>query len=679
MHEHHCTDERCDDCPHCADGSGGDGQCGSWCHGQHCGDTRCASCSFCTPKAPPPSPVAPPSESFKRPGASDGPIGGRIDSSTALTEAKPHPDSAEVQQQESAQVARDPILALNLAAPGGLDGLVSAAKVAPERQCPNWCNEKHCENRETRCAACVICDAQLISGASPEQQRPRICEPFCKPHHCKLDDRCSECDVCDGIAAVWPPPPPPLPPPQPPRCPPLRSPPPPWHIKSPPLPAQKFSSRAEGALPAKRGPPTALAVRQVNCSAASLSWMPPATDDTIVEYELMVRPTSSDASGASLAPFAVSGLHSTSFTVDSLESSTDFTVQARARTAAGWSALSGELVMRTSPPVRVLPASDPPVREQTLKQSDACNSVRLRLPALRRGCARETALSLEYREAGAADWRQYVSPATEQLDTDAGATQGQRQKSALLVTLPREHSYNSVYFRLRAHRGHVVSEPSELLGPIDTCEPEPVRSMQTVFVASSIAVMLLFLVALVVHCKSAATTDDFSSAKPPSREPGMTRLKTTDDEDPLGDLEDDYELSVFYHLGGTPLHGMLPLAGIRDSSELLKELAEFGCELQDDIILNVSMMDAEYEDVKGKTKALGPRTPLSEVVRAVKVTVLSKMVAQRKRGKPPRAINGANANTDDFEVDVDQVSIGQVRPKVEIKMSPRPVGARYGS
>ena len=150
----------------------------------------------------------------------------------------------------------------------------------------------------------------------------------------------------------------------------------------------------------------------------------------------------------------------------------------------------------------------------------------------------------------------------------------------------------------------------------------------------------------------------------------MTRLTTTDDDDGVPGPDDDdderEELSVSYKLSdGPPLHGNLPLAGITNSAELLQELAEFGCELQDDLILSVSTIEVEYKDEKGKRKVLGPRTPLVEVLDAGEVTVLSKaFAAQQQRGKPNRAtINGAASRTSD----------GDGRGgAVEIKVAPRP-------
>ena len=160
----------------------------------------------------------------------------------------------------------------------------------------------------------------------------------------------------------------------------------------------------------------------------------------------------------------------------------------------------------------------------------------------------------------------------------------------------------------------------------------------------------------------------------------MTRVKTTDDDDePLAGAD---ELSVHYRLGDSePFHGMLPLAGIVDASELLTELAEFGCELQDDIIVGVNMMQAEYEDAAGKTKVIGPRTPLSEVVEAGEVTVLTKTAAQQQRSTPARIINGSGGvpRTWDDDLDLDDIphaNAGGARGAVAVKVAPRPVGAR---
>ena len=225
----------------------------------------------------------------------------------------------------------------------------------------------------------------------------------------------------------------------------------------------------------------------------------------------------------------------------------------------------------------------------------------------------------------------------------------------------------------RARRGLIVSEPSELLGPIMTCEGGPVRSTDTVAIAGGITLMLLVIMACVV-CSQRAAGDDFSKEKPPKREAGMTRLKTTDDDDPLEN--DEPELSVNYNLGDeTPIHGMLPLAGIKSSAELLNELAEFGCELQDEVILSVSMIEVEYEDPLGKAKILGPRTPLSEVIDAGEVTVVSKSTAQKTRFGTNKVINGLRAvsalDDDDDEFDSATARRGSA---VAVKVAPRPAG-----
>jgi len=380
-----------------------------------------------------------------------------------------------------------------------------------------------------------------------------------------------------------------------------------------------------------------------------------------MEYELTVQPSASDpaASDSSRAPFVVSGVRSTLYTVDDLESSTDYTVRVRARTApAGWSQMSEAAVLRTGPPPRLLPAPQAPTHEPPPEQpATACATVQLRLPALRRGCARETALTLEYREAGGEVWRAYA---------DDGATLGQSDESSLLlVRLPREHSRTSVDFRLRAERGPIISEPSAVVGPVMTCEPPPVRSPKTVIIAFSIALVVIVLICCLVRYRAGATSDGFSNEKPPRKEPGMTRLKTTDDDDALADSDDDdKELSVHYKLGSddAPLHGMLPLAGISNVSELLRELAEFGCELQDDVILSTSLIEVEYKDAKGKTKMLGPRTRLSEVIDAGEATVITKAAAQQ------RTCGGA-------EESVDGIAAAPKKSVVAVTRAPRPLRA----
>ena len=111
------------------------------------------------------------------------------------------------------------------------------------------------------------------------------------------------------------------------------------------------------------------------------------------------------------------------------------------------------------------------------------------------------------------------------------------------------------------------------------------------------------------------------------------RTRTTDEDDGADD-----EISVRYELvagGNRPVEGMLPLAGITSMEELMEELAEFGCELQDETILSVHTIEAYYEDARGKTQQMGPRTPLKEVIGAGEVTVVQTAAAP-SAGKPTR-------------------------------------------
>jgi len=166
-----------------------------------------------------------------------------------------------------------------------------------------------------------------------------------------------------------------------------------------------------------------------------------------------------------------------------------------------------------------------------------------------------------------------------------------------------------------------------------------VRSLQAVTIALAVAVAVCALAAVAV-CRS-SKKEGFSQAKPPKREPGMTRLKTTDDDEAGVDRD---ELAVHYQLNdGDTIDGMLPLGGITTSAELLEELAEFGCELQDEIILSVNHMEAQYEDHRGKMKALGPRTPLDEVIEAGDVTVVSRSRAPPRRTGGRACCNGGGA------------------------------------
>lgn len=362
------------------------------------------------------------------------------------------------------------------------------------------------------------------------------------------------------------------------------------------------------------GAPTSLALKKSNCSSMTLTWRRPtgSSDDDVLEYEVATSPVST--SHASHAPFAIAGVHSMEYEVDNLRSSTDYTFRVRARTDAGWGSLGPELVGRTNPPSRVLPPPKAPARVVTNDDAavDDCARVELKLPKLRKGCASDTALSLEYRAPGRTDWIPYEHPALLEENLE-------RLRVTLAPTGVRGGS-GSADFRLRAHRGPLVSEPSEVLPGIEGCDVGPMRSSRAVLAALGIAMALLLLFICCMWRATRSKGDDgFSIEMPPSRSRDMTRVKTHDEEDEVSD-----EINVRYELtgGGRPIEGMLPLAGIETSDELLEELAEFGCELQDEVILSVRIIEAWYEDRHGKSKQLGPRTPLREVIDAGEVTVM---------------------------------------------------------
>ena len=558
--EHHCKDARCNGCPHCDDGQGGDGLCGAWCQAAHCSDARCSNCAFCAD-----------------------PTGGAA--------------------AAAADYARTHALGTQ---PLGADMRKSYVPTPP-----------------------------LAPPAQPPPPLPpphvRVCDKFCKVHHCKTDDRCSECEICAGIAAVWPPPPPPSPPPLSPVSPPIIEPP-----VTPPGPSPP---------PRPFGVPTGVAIKSTNCSCTTLTWHAPAST-LVLEYELSVHPQASSlSSGGSsisssaggttpaLEPFTISGVRAAQYTISNLESSTDYTFQVRARAASGWSALGEELVVRTDPPLRVLPAPEPPVHEQTQGLSDVadCKTVDLQLPVLRHGCARDSALLLEYREFGGTEWHAWQA----HEDGMALAPISPSGGSKVSVTLPKDRSKKSVEFRLRAQRGPITSEPSSVLGPITTCD-EPVRSSETVLIASGITLAVLLVCGICV-CRMSSRGDggSFSNEKKPERQ-GMAPLKTTDEEDERMMADGEEELSVRYDLygDGETLDGMLPLGGVRTTAELLDEIAEFGYDLQDDIILNVKQLEVYYEASDGKEKVVGPRTKLVDVVAAGEVTVLNKAANAPSRAHP---------------------------------------------
>ena len=321
--------------------------------------------------------------------------------------------------------------------------------------------------------------------------------------------------------------------------------------------------------------------------------------EDILEYELVVNLIShSGASGIapldqpSSSSLSVAGIRTMEYVVENLEASADYTFRVRARNSAGWGALGAELAARTDPPSRVL---TPPKRPEWeigdgLDHEAGCMSYAdLQLPPLRRGCALETALSLEYRVAGEEVWRPYEHPSLLEGGLDR-----------VRVDLAQDRvvgSSASAAFRLRARRGPLISEPSEVLPSVDRCvgSGEPLRSPRTVTVALAIVlVVLLCLVVILCRATRAAQQHDdgaFSKERPPSKQQKqqMSRVRTTDD-DAESMARDDDEILVSYELaaGGKPIEGSLPLAGIANAHDLLDELAEFGNELQDEAILSVS-------------------------------------------------------------------------------------------
>lgn len=451
-----------------------------------------------------------------------------------------------------------------------------------------------------------------------------------------MDDRCSECDVCAGIAQKWPPPPLPHPPPALPSASPplllndiarssqiLDSPPSP--MDSPPPPPRTLSA------------PTALAGSQINCSAITLNWKPPAGGMGAFEYELVVHQVASSQASMStaVAPFALAGIKSPSYMLENLESSSDYVIQVRGRGITGWGPFSAEFIARTNPPLRTLSSPEAPIAVQTSETlSDiSCETVQLRLPPLRRGCAREDMLSLEYKVAGDADWHEYNA-----LTTPPG--------QVMSITIPKARVAGSASFRLRAHRGPIISEPSAALGPLTLCAMDgPMRSPLSVQIAVGIAaILLLGCVLCICRTSSHGGTASLQLSSAPKDREGMTRLKTTDEDERLEPGENGEEISVRYDLGnGEPIEGFLPLAGINGASELLEELAEFGCELQDDIVLSVYTIEATFTDQRGKERVIGPRTPFHEAIEADQIIVSSKATVPRKT---PRVINGTSKSVE---------------------------------
>ena len=221
--EHHCKDDRCGACPHCDDGEGGDGTCDSWCADHHCDDERCNRCAFCAKAT-----TNTDAETAARP------VWGGVNGSLVADIAAARIKAAQLAQIEASKVPTkmdqaEPAMQTKEDAPTQALGapLTSIAGVT-ELQCQAWCSPVHCLNRDTRCAGCDACATTGASTATEAEleTHPLICARFCKVTHCRTDDRCVECEICAGIAAVWPPPPPPTPPPTPPLLPPILSPPP---------------------------------------------------------------------------------------------------------------------------------------------------------------------------------------------------------------------------------------------------------------------------------------------------------------------------------------------------------------------------------------------------------------------------------------------------------------------
>jgi hypothetical protein len=364
---------------------------------------------------------------------------------------------------------------------------------------------------------------------------------------------------------------------------------------------------------AKAGRPAtyALNLGRSNCSAMSLSWQGDV-DDTVLEYELRTHQV---MAAADSRPSVISNIQSTYHTVTNLDSSTDYAFQVRARTASGWGTFSSEMVARTDAPPRVMQPPESPIREH-VKDESGCGVIELRLPRLRRGCARETGLSLEYRLAGETEWRAYKHP---QLIQDM---------ELLRVDLKREGvrhvgASGAAEYRLRAQRGPLVSGPSEILPGLEKCKRQPPR-FSTTKVAVFAAIFVVLLVSIFLLWR--ATSMHQGGRKSPKTKK-MTPVGANDNDEDLDD-----ELSVRYELiiGGEPVQGMLPLAGITTSAALLEELAEFGCELQNETILDEQHIEVYYEDRRGKTRPFGPNTPLQEALNAGEVTVVQTSAGHAK-------------------------------------------------
>ena len=627
--EHHCQDGRCGDCPHCTVSV--TSQCPQWCANHHCrDDARCSKCAICAPPSPPGMAINP--------------------AAVAAAKAAAMQAQAEALQRQAtaaaAQASVQTASATEQAAAGAAAGTPIPHAPIKEGTCNHWCQAHHCTTKDSRCSGCPECTGQ---PRPLEGRRPIICENWCRAdrHHCKTDDRCAECSFCldNPETTIWPPPPPPSPPPtMPPRPPPPPTPKP--EVKKKPPVGSDTTSAADAKVSAAAqatanmkgtvlGAPTALTLKRNNCSSVLLGWKRPAAgeggaDEAVLDYELTVHAQAAGASaGASAgagagATYSIGGITSMDYVVEGLDSSTDYTVRVRARSVAGWGALGPELALRTNPPSRLLPPPEAPTREPSASVEEGddmqCAQVELRLPMLRKGCARDTALALEYRLPGAdAEWKAYEHPAL---------LEGNLER--LRVDLSREgvKAAGAAAYRLKAWRGKVASEPSEILEGLEGCaEGGPLRSSTTVLAALVIAASLLLLIVIAL-CRVTRTdyaSGSFEADKHEPQKQHMTKLNTADDDDAADD-----EISVRYELvsgGNRPIAGMLPLAGIASTDELLEELAEFGCELQDDTILSVPTIEAYYEDRRGKTKQLGPRTPLREVIESGEITVVQTAAA----------------------------------------------------
>ena len=251
--------------------------------------------------------------------------------------------------------------------------------------------------------------------------------------------------TCEEHFPPSPPPTSPNPPPSspsPPPRPPFPQPPQPPHPPKPPAPSPP-PPPPPPSKPDKPGKPRDVLATSLSCDSCQLSWALPPQHGPPVQ-RLLVRTTPVDAEPSSDAADELEVLASaTDFVVNDLWASTEYMFQVAVVNAGGQGDWSEPVSARTVEPTEqpYTPVAPP---EATSSADAACNSISLRLPTRRGGCATDEDLLLQMATS------QDEPPAWRVVEPYVSST---------TITVGSLETTTAYIFRLQARNALGVSDP----------------------------------------------------------------------------------------------------------------------------------------------------------------------------------------------------------------------------